>query len=107
MLKDEGNRREEDTQEIIRKRETSWDVSHQDTVEIEMVSSNRSVWELDKVGIGENWEEEMAAHPFFNQQWKEGEELSPLMKVFIPWFSLKSIMQFIPIKLFSQLVCKL
>ncbi len=29
----------------------------------------------------ENWEEEMAAHPFFNQQWKEGEELSPLMKV--------------------------
>ena len=34
----------------------------------------------------ENWEEEMAAHPFFNQQWKEGEELSPLMKVFIPWF---------------------
>ena len=29
----------------------------------------------------ENWEEEMAAHPFFNQRWKEGEELSPLMKV--------------------------
>lgn len=28
----------------------------------------------------ENWEEEMAKHPFFNQGWKEGEELSPLMQ---------------------------
>ena len=28
----------------------------------------------------ENWEEEMASHPFFNQGWKEGEELSPLMQ---------------------------
>lgn len=28
----------------------------------------------------ENWEEEMQQHPFFNQGWKEGEELSPLMQ---------------------------
>ena len=73
MLKDEGNRREEDTQEIIRKRETSWDVSHQDTVEIEMVSSNRSVWELDKVGIGENWEEEKVC---CNPELQSPEEMS-------------------------------
>jgi len=28
----------------------------------------------------ENWEEEMQDHPFFNQGWKEGKELSPMMK---------------------------
>lgn len=29
----------------------------------------------------ENWEEEMKAHPFFNQEgWKDGEELSPMMQ---------------------------
>jgi len=28
----------------------------------------------------ENWEEEMQNHPFFNQGWKEGKELSPMMK---------------------------
>lgn len=28
----------------------------------------------------ENWEEEMQKHPFFNQGWKEGEELPPLMQ---------------------------
>jgi len=28
----------------------------------------------------ENWEEEMQDHPFFNQGWKEGKELSPLMQ---------------------------
>lgn len=28
----------------------------------------------------DNWEEEMQQHPFFNQGWKEGEELSPLMQ---------------------------
>ena len=28
----------------------------------------------------DNWEEEMQKHPFFNQEWKEGKELSPLMQ---------------------------
>merc|ERR1719289_651694 len=28
----------------------------------------------------ENCEEEMQDHPFFNQGWKEGKELSPMMK---------------------------
>merc|ERR1719186_317513 len=28
----------------------------------------------------DNWEEQMQQHPFFNQEWKEGEELSPLMQ---------------------------
>jgi len=28
----------------------------------------------------ENWEEEMQKHPFFNQGWKEGEDLPPLMQ---------------------------
>merc|ERR1712025_363484 len=28
----------------------------------------------------DNWEEETQKHPFFNQGWKEGEELSPLMQ---------------------------
>ena len=28
----------------------------------------------------DNWEEEMQEHPFFNQGWKEGEELSPMMQ---------------------------
>merc|ERR1719347_1595131 len=28
----------------------------------------------------DNWEEEMQSHPFFNQGWKEGKELSPLMQ---------------------------
>jgi len=28
----------------------------------------------------DNWEEEMQNHPFFNQGWKEGKELSPLMQ---------------------------
>ena len=28
----------------------------------------------------ENWEEEMQNHPFFNQGWKEGKEMSPLMQ---------------------------
>ena len=28
----------------------------------------------------DNWEEEMAKHPFFNEEWKEGKELSPLMQ---------------------------
>ena len=58
MLKDEGKWRGEETPEIIRQRETSCDVSrHQDTVEMERVSSNRSAHESDTVGTGENWEE--------------------------------------------------
>ena len=58
MLKDEGKGRGEETQEIIRQRETSCDVSqHQDTVEIEMVSLNKSAYKSDTVGTGENWEE--------------------------------------------------
>jgi len=28
----------------------------------------------------DNWEEEMQKHPFFNKEWKEGKELSPLMQ---------------------------
>lgn len=28
----------------------------------------------------DNWEEEMQQHPFFNQGWKEGKELSPMMQ---------------------------
>jgi len=28
----------------------------------------------------ENWEEEMQKHPFFNESWKDGEELSPMMQ---------------------------
>ena len=51
MMKDEGNPRGEDTQESIRQRETSCDVSqHQDTVEKEVVSSNRSSYGSDTVG---------------------------------------------------------
>ena len=39
----------------LRQRETSCDVSrHQDTVEMERVSSNRSAHESDTVGTGEN-----------------------------------------------------
>ena len=55
MLKDEGNQRGEDTQQIIRQRVTSCDVSrHQDTVEMEMISSNRSAYKSDTVGTGED-----------------------------------------------------
>ena len=74
MLKDEGNWRGENTQEIIRQRETSCDVSrHQDTVEMDMVSSNRSSYESDTVGTEEDWEEKKVCR---NHEIQSPEEMS-------------------------------
>lgn len=78
--KSNPNISDEERSELMKKMDTDLEKHFKELEEKAIKRLEDGPKRMDGGWTEDNWEEEMQQHPFFNQGWKEGEALSPLMQ---------------------------